>query len=663
MPVVNGCVGPVPAELAFSNLLTSPALSPASSAAASPPTSINIGDAAAAQQAPITPAASGAGSAGPAATAAVAPPSTPTASRGSIQPHGTASAPDSYPTHVFLAGHFVHVEADLKAGAAADGTYAVISFKVPETMYLRIKPPKSKAPSTIEKKSKDIGSLGDEGGPASPLELAAALDPGTRTVVVHGAGANQYGEFTLKGSLNVTTGRMVLTKKYGSAKARPRSLKKRRSAVGDLTTSYNDDKGDSDLEGSPTDSAGRRASHRKRHASWRLNETEFIEPSSLESEKAKAREGERATMSQRKKMMAVKRAAIKRAREEVAAAGGPVYEGGDTDDDDEDYDEMAPPRSKRGAPEGVRAGLRGARPPSPLLTPDELAAQQKAQMATAVAEAAASAFAHDKLAARGRTYVAPHRLAAEAGPLAGDLYEGELLGGRPHGQGTVIYRSGYMFEGHFEHGLESGWCVLCDPMDVTVFEGEMTEGQITGYGTFKFESGAMYAGQWRDGLFHGLGGYFQPDGSKFEGNWDMGQLSGNGVAVYADGSMYTGSWYFGKKVGKGQLLRPNGYSYTGSWAEDVPEGKGESTYADGSTYEGSYRAGKREGRGVYTFGGGNAVLSGRWKDDMLEDSGKGGLDIKQPLQVSADQWVIPLTLATADVKRIHQRAGFNAGGE
>ncbi len=660
MPVVNGCVGPVPAELASSNLLASPSLSPASNAAASPPSSISISDASAAQGHPTSPAASGAGSAGPAAATAASPPTTPSAGRGSIQPHGTASAPESYPTHAFLTGHFVHVEADLKAGPDADGTYPVVSFTVPETMYLRISPPKGKAASTLERKSKEIAPVGDADGPASHLELAAALDPGSATLAVSGAGANQYGEFTLKGSLEVPTGRLVLTKKYGSAKARPRALKKRRSAVGDLTTgfSYNDG---SDLEGSPTDSAGRRASNRKRHASWRLNETEFIEPSSLESEKARLQAAEKNAMSQRKRMQAVKRAAIKRAREEVAAAGGPVYEGGDTEDDDEDYDEMAPPRGKRSTGEGGRAGLRGSKPPT--LTPAELAAQKKAQMAAAVAEAAASAFAHDKLVAKGRTYVAPHRLASEAGPLAGDLYEGELNGGRPHGQGTVIYRSGYMFEGRFENGLESGWGVLCDPMDVTVYEGEMAEGQLNGFGTFKFESGAMYAGQWRDGLFHGPGAYTQPDGSKFEGNWELGQLTGNGVAVYADGSMYTGSWVAGKKVGKGQLLRPNGYSYTGSWAEDVPEGKGEATYPDGSTYEGSFRAGKREGRGVYTFGSGNAVLSGRWKDDSLEDSGKGGLDIKQPLQVSEDQWLIPLTLATADVKRIHQRAGFNAGGE
>jgi hypothetical protein len=534
-------------------------------------------------------------------------------------------------------------------------------------MYLQVRPPREKAASTIARKIQDIAAApaGEEtAGPASPLALAAALDPGARVLPVSGAGKNQYGEFTLKGTLQVDSGHLVLTKKYGSARSRSRSLKKRRSAVGDLASvGFNFDKLGSDEDGSPTDAAGRRASHRKRHASWRLNETEFIEPSSLETEKARAKEQEKGMLSHRKRMMAVKRAAIKRAREEVAAAGGPVY-AADSDDDEDYEDEMAPPRSKRaGGVDAGRAGLRGSRPPEPQLTPEEIAAMQAAKAAAATAEAAATAFSHEKLAARGRTYVAPHRLAAEAGPLAGDLYEGELNGGRPNGQGTVIYRSGYMFEGRFENGMESGWGILSDPLDITVFEGEMTDGQLTGQGTFKFESGAMYVGQWRDGLFHGAGSYTQPDGSKFEGTWDDGQLVGHGVAVYADGSMYCGGWLAGQKVGKGQLLRPNGYSFTGAWAEDVPDGKGEATYPDGSTYEGSFRGGKREGRGVYTFPSAHAVLSGRWKDDSLEDSGKGGLDIKQPLQVSPDQWVIPLTLATADVKRIHQRAGFNAGGE
>lgn len=42
-----------------------------------------------------------------------------------------------------------------------------------------------------------------------------------------------------------------------------------------------------------------------------------------------------------------------------------------------------------------------------------------------------------------------HRLPQGSGRLTGDLYEGEMQAGLPHGYGTVVYLNGWMFEGHF----------------------------------------------------------------------------------------------------------------------------------------------------------------------------------------------------------------------
>ncbi|RYG44993.1 hypothetical protein EON67_11110 [archaeon] len=39
---------------------------------------------------------------------------------------------------------------------------------------------------------------------------------------------------------------------------------------------------------------------------------------------------------------------------------------------------------------------------------------------------------------------------ASAGVLAGELYEGEMASGKPHGHGTCVYRNGLMYEGQWQ---------------------------------------------------------------------------------------------------------------------------------------------------------------------------------------------------------------------
>ena len=39
----------------------------------------------------------------------------------------------------------------------------------------------------------------------------------------------------------------------------------------------------------------------------------------------------------------------------------------------------------------------------------------------------------------------------------------------PHGHGTAVYRSGWMYEGGWLNGKESGWGVLSDARDVTLY--------------------------------------------------------------------------------------------------------------------------------------------------------------------------------------------------
>lgn len=116
----------------------------------------------------------------------------------------------------------------------------------------------------------------------------------------------------------------------------------------------------------------------------------------------------------------------------------------------------------------------------------------------------------------------------------------------PHGHGTAVYRSGWMYEGGWLNGKESGWGVLSDARDVTLYahstrlfflvvpcqlvlmlpplcvcaralsyEGEFAQGALNGTGTAFFPGGDVYEGEWRDNAFHGRGKYTSTVGCRY----------------------------------------------------------------------------------------------------------------------------------------------------
>ena len=57
----------------------------------------------------------------------------------------------------------------------------------------------------------------------------------------------------------------------------------------------------------------------------------------------------------------------------------------------------------------------------------------------------------------------------------GDVYVGEVMSGKPHGQGTRTFTNGDKYVGEFKDGLQNG------------------------QGTFTFSDGRKYEGEWKDG--------------------------------------------------------------------------------------------------------------------------------------------------------------------
>ena len=81
----------------------------------------------------------------------------------------------------------------------------------------------------------------------------------------------------------------------------------------------------------------------------------------------------------------------------------------------------------------------------------------------------------------------------------GDRYAGQLLEGKPHGQGAYLFANGERYIGDF------------------------LEGDYEGQGLFTFSDGSRYLGQWKESRFHGQGILYDREGKvKRNGKWSFG---------------------------------------------------------------------------------------------------------------------------------------------
>jgi len=263
---------------------------------------------------------------------------------------------------------------------------------------------------------------------------------------------------------------------------------------------------------------------------------------------------------------------------------------------------------------------------------------------------------------------------------SGCIYEGEMLSGRPHGFGALVYSNGLMYEGSFLQGREHGWGILSDPDDKTLYEGELVDGVFHGAGIYSYGNGDRYCGGWKNGLPHGRGVFTSFTGASYDGDFVDGQRHGLGIMTFSDGSIYNGYWRSNMKHGKGEItiltkslfneqddhsntiIDTGVYVYRGNWINDIMDGKGEIIYTDGSSFEGSIKDGKRDGRGTYTFSPGGEQFSGKFIADAIfaatsNDPLTGTVFMKNTSIISSDEIMIPI--ATGDLKGLEVRVGFN----
>ena len=132
----------------------------------------------------------------------------------------------------------------------------------------------------------------------------------------------------------------------------------------------------------------------------------------------------------------------------------------------------------------------------------------------------------------------------------GSKYTGELVCGRRHGSGTMVWADGMSYRGEWSDNAATGKGVLQWP-DGSEYCGEFVQGRRHGRGVFISELG-KYAGDWRDGFRHGLGVQASEEGV-FCGEWLDGKRHGWGNARFPTGNHYEGSWKNDEMSGFGTM--------------------------------------------------------------------------------------------------------------
>lgn len=126
----------------------------------------------------------------------------------------------------------------------------------------------------------------------------------------------------------------------------------------------------------------------------------------------------------------------------------------------------------------------------------------------------------------------------------GNLYIGETLNGKRHGQGTLYIKEGGKYQGQWK------------------------EDRYNGNGTLVFSDGSTYIGGFSKGFMHGSGQLFYPDGSYYKGHYLYGVREGFGLYYVDSDNKYNGYWANGLRNGKGKAYI-NGVYKKGLWENNL----------------------------------------------------------------------------------------------
>lgn len=150
------------------------------------------------------------------------------------------------------------------------------------------------------------------------------------------------------------------------------------------------------------------------------------------------------------------------------------------------------------------------------------------------------------------------------------------------------------YEGEMKHGFYHGKGRFEWPENGTVYEGEFVMGDATGNGTIVWKNGFLYSGEVKNYIRHGHGICSKHDDGvkeqKYDGNWLNGKRNGKGKQTYDTNknTYYIGDWKDNKRNGFGTMHFESGSIYTGYFEDDVRSGVGVMRWSNCQIYIGTF---------------------------------------------------------------------------
>ncbi|CEM02621.1 unnamed protein product [Vitrella brassicaformis CCMP3155] len=215
---------------------------------------------------------------------------------------------------------------------------------------------------------------------------------------------------------------------------------------------------------------------------------------------------------------------------------------------------------------------------------EALAAQHTRQMEQTEARHQA---AIEKLESRIRGLEALAGIAVGSMSFEGGVYDGQLMGRKPHGSGILRAQHGrVIYTGDWRHGKRHG-------------RGKSTNGRM------------VYEGQWADGEMKGKGHIT---------NLTLKDAQGQHLGLF------TGPTLDAKPHGEGDMRDDlDQVIYKGEWIDGVKKGAGEATgmpWEEGCKYYGGTFHGQPDGEGELRDGDDQPIYKGEWKNGKRHGQGK-----------------------------------------
>ena len=113
-------------------------------------------------------------------------------------------------------------------------------------------------------------------------------------------------------------------------------------------------------------------------------------------------------------------------------------------------------------------------------------------------------------------------------------YEGDLVNGKRHGKGLMMYKNGRIYEGSWANDYREGKGIE-KYRNGSIYEGDFLKGKAHGKGIYTWGNGEVYDGEWKDGLKHGDGIWKGSDGDSYIGEWRLSKAEGYGVHIWKTG--------------------------------------------------------------------------------------------------------------------------------